>query len=209
MTAVDAAPRLKRNHAWLVVGAGSSVTGVLVGAVWAWIAPPVHGIVALTHSGEHAQAYLGNEAENFFIAPLLLLALSTLVAVVAATVAWEWRAHRGPGMVAALSAGVTAGSALAALLGGVLVHRRYGTIDIGGAPVSPEHRVHYVVEAPPVFFGHSPLQIAASLCLPAATAALVYGIFATWSTRDDLGGYPPQPVTLRAAVGVGCPPPGP
>ena len=89
---------------------------------------------------------------------------------------------------------------LAALTGSELVLRRYGTIDIDAAPVSPEHRVHYVAEAPPVFFGHTPLQIAASLLLPAATAALVYGLCATWSTRDDLGGYPPEPAPRPTPV---------
>jgi hypothetical protein len=53
--------------------------------------------------------------------------------------------------------------------------------------------VHYIVEGPPVFFGHTPLQVAATLLLPAATAALVYGLCVTWSTHDDLGGYPPEP----------------
>jgi hypothetical protein len=57
--------------------------------------------------------------------------------------------------------------------------------------VSPEHRVHYVVEAPAVFFGHSPLQIAATILLPAATAALVYALMAVSTQRDDLGAWPP------------------
>ena len=38
--------------------------------------------------------------------------------------------------------------------------------------------MHYVVEAPAVFFGHSPLQIAATILLPAAVAALVYALLA-------------------------------
>lgn len=193
MTTV-AAPRLTRRRACLIIAAGLAVIGVPIGALWAWIAPPIHGVVALTRSGERIQAYLGNEAENFFIAPFLLIALLGVVAVVAATLTWQWQAHRGPGMVAGLSVGLSAGAALAVLTGAVLVQRRYGVIDVDGAPVSPEHRVYYVAEGPPVFFGHTPMQIAASLLLPAAAAALVYGVCATWSTRDDLGGYPPEPV---------------
>ncbi|ORV40393.1 hypothetical protein AWC02_18645 [Mycolicibacter engbaekii] len=188
-----AAPRLTRRGAGLRLAAGLTVIGLPVGAVWAWIAPPIHGVVALTRSGERVQAYLGSEAENFFIAPVLLIGLLAAVAVVAAALAWQWRAHRGPGMVLNLTAGLIGGAALAVLTGAVLVQRRYGAIDIEAAPVSPEHRVHYVAEGPPVFFGHTALQIGASLLLPAATAALVYGGCAMWSTRDDLGGYPPEP----------------
>jgi hypothetical protein len=93
---------------------------------------------------------------------------------------------------------------VAAGVGAVLVHWRYGTIDVGAAPVSPEHRVHYVIEAPPVFFGHGPLQIAATLLLPAALAALVYALLAVATPRDDLGAWPalephplgaPRPIT--------------
>jgi hypothetical protein len=181
------------------MAAGLAVAGLPVGALWSWVAPPIHGVVALTRGGERVQAYLGHEPDHFFVAPFLLLGMLGVVAVVSATLAWQWRAHRGPGMVAGLSVGLTAGAALAVLIGSASVHRRYGTVDVDGAPVSPEHRVHYIAEAPPVFFGHTPLQIAATLLLPAATAALVYGLCATWSTRDDLGGYPPEP-TNRAPV---------
>jgi hypothetical protein len=34
------------------------------------------------------------------------------------------------------------------------------------------------------------LQIAATLLLPASTAALVYALLAAAATRDDLSGYP-------------------
>ena len=57
--------------------------------------------------------------------------------------------------------------------------------------MSPEHRVHYVVEAPAVFFGHSPLQIAATVLFPAAIAALVYALMAVSTARDDLDAWPP------------------
>lgn len=188
-----AAPRIRRRAAFGIVAAGLAVAGPAIGALWAQIAPPIHGVVALTGGGERVQAYLGNEADHFFVAPFLLLGMLGVVAVVAATLAWQWRAHRGPGMIAGLASGLIAAAALAVLTGGELVRRRYGTVDVDAAPVTPEHRVAYVAEGPPVFFGHTPLQIAATLLLPAATAALVYGLCATWSTRDDLGGYPPQP----------------
>ena len=90
---------------------------------------------------------------------------------------WQWRAHRGPVMVAALAVGQRwprggrrgVGAALGAA--GVTA-----SIDVAAAPVTPEHRVHYVTEAPAVFFGHTPLQIAATILFPAAAAALVYAL---------------------------------
>ena len=42
-----------------------------------------------------------------------------------------------------------------------------------------------------MFFGPSQLQMACTLLLPAATAALVYAVPAAATARDDLGGYPP------------------
>jgi len=51
--------------------------------------------------------------------------------------------------------------------------------------------------------GHGPLQIAVTLLLPAALAALMYSVLAAAAPRDDLGAWPavdhrwqhaPQPV---------------
>ncbi|HET7666904.1 MAG TPA: DUF2567 domain-containing protein [Mycobacterium sp.] len=183
-------PRFSRRRAVAITVAGLAVAGVLAGALWAWLAPPIHGVVALTKSGERVKAYLGNEADHFFIAAFLLVGMVSVFAVVAAVLVWQWRAHRGPAMVAALAIGAAAASGAAAGVGSVLVHWRYGAIDIAGAPVSPEHRVHYVVEAPAVFFAHGPLQIVATVLLPAAAAALVYALMAVSTQRDDLGAWP-------------------
>jgi hypothetical protein len=99
-------------------------------------------------------------------------------------------------MAAALAIGSAAAAGAAVGVGAVLVHWRYGAIDIAGAPVSPEHRVHYVIEAPAVFFGHGPLQIVTTILFPAAIAALLYALMAVSTQRDDLGAWPPveQPV---------------
>ena len=185
------APRIPRAGAIGAMAAVTAVPGAAIGLLWAQLAPPIHGVVALTRSGERVQAYLGNEADHFFVAPFLLVGLLSVLAVVAATAAWQWRAHRGPWMIAGLSVGLTGAAALAVLVGTRSVQHRYGVVDVDAAPVTPEHRVHYVAEAPPVFFGHTPWQMVATLLVPAATAALMYGLCATWSTRDDLGGYPP------------------
>jgi uncharacterized membrane protein len=191
-----APPRVSRRRAVAITVAGLVLAGALVGVLWAWLAPPIHGVVALTKSGERVKAYLGNEADHFFIAAFLVVGMVSVIAVIAAVLVWKWRAHRGPAMVAALASGSAAAAGAAAGVGAVLVHWRYGAIDIAGAPVSPDHRVHYVVEAPSVFFGQGPLQIAATILFPAAAAALVYALMAVSTQRDDLGGWPPveQPV---------------
>ena len=200
-------PRTSRRRAVAIVVAGLTVAGALTGALWAWLAPPIHSVVALTKSGERIKASLGNEADHFFVAAFLIVGMLGVLAVVAAVLLWQWRAHRGPVMVTALTSGLAAGAVAAVGVGAALVHWRYGAIDIAGAPVSPEHRVHYVIEAPAVFFGHSPLQIAASILLPAAAAALVYALMAVSTQRDDLGAWPPveepvigPPITAESAL---------
>jgi hypothetical protein len=179
-----APPRISRHRAVAITVAVLTVAGALVGALWAWLAPPIHGLVALTKRGERVKAFLGNESDHFFIAEFLIVGMLGAVAVVAAVLLWQWRAHRGPAMVAALAIGAAAAAGAAAGVG-------YGAIDLAAAPVSPEHRVHYVIEAPAVFFGHSPLQVAATILLPAAAAALVYALMAVSTQRDDLGAWPP------------------
>jgi hypothetical protein len=189
-------PRISRFRAAVIVVVGGAVAGALAGALWAWLAPPVHGVVALTRDGERIRAYLGNEADHFFIAAFLVVGMLGVLAVVAAVLVWQWRAHRGPVMVAALTIGLAAAAGAAAGVGALLVRWRYGTIDVDAAPISPEHRVHYVVEAPAVFFGHSPLQIAATVLFPVAFAALVYALLAVSTARDDLGAWPPVEVPV-------------
>jgi len=186
-----APPRISRRRAVILTVAGLTVVGALVGALWAWLAPPIHGVVALTKRGERVMAFLGNEADHFFIAAVLMVGMLGALAIIAAVLLWQWRAHRGPVMVAAVAIGAAAAAGAAAGVGAILAHWRYGVIDIAGAPVSPEHRVHYVIEAPAVFFGHSPLQIASTILLPAAAAALVYALIAVSTQRDDLGAWPP------------------
>ena len=184
-------PRFSRRSAVATTVAGLTVAGAGVGALWAWLAPPIHGVVALTKSGNRVKGYLGSEGDNFFIAAFLVVGMVSVLAFVAAVLVWKWRAHRGPVMAAALAIGSAAAAGAAAGVGAVLVHWRYGVIDIAGAPVSPEHRVHYVIEAPAVFFAHGPLQIATTILFPAAVAAFVYALMALSTQRDDLGAWPP------------------
>lgn len=188
-----------RTRAALSVIFGLAALGVVVGALWAWLAPAVHGVVALTRSGERVHAYLGAESDHMFTAPFILFGFLLVLGAVSAIALWQWRVHRGPVLVCALAAGSVACAAVAAGVGALLVHMRYGSIDIAGAPVTPEHRVHYVVEAPPVVFGHSPWQIAATLLSGAAVAALVYALAAVATARDDLGAWPPEEITRPLA----------
>jgi hypothetical protein len=186
-------PRTSRRRAVFVIAAGLLIAGALVGGLWSWIAPPIHGVVALTHEGDRLHDYLGDEPENFFVAPFLMFGLLNVVAAVAAVLAWQWRAHRGPGMLTGLCAGVVIAAAAAVGVGILVVHLRYGAVDFGAAPVNHDHPVYYFTEAPPVFFGRTPLQIACTLLLPASSAALVYAIPVAATARDDLGGYPAAP----------------
>jgi Protein of unknown function (DUF2567) len=184
------APRISRRRAAITVTAGLLPVGALVGALWAWLAPPIRGAVALTHSGERLHEYLGSEADHFFVSAFLMLGLLNVVAAVAAVLVWQWRPHRGPGMVTGLCTGVVIAAGAAVGVGVLLAHLRYGTTHFAAAPVSHDHPLYYVTEAPSVFFGPSWLQSACTLLIPAATAALVYAVPVAATARDDLGGYP-------------------
>lgn len=176
-----------RIRPYLIAAAALAVTGLPIGALWAQIAPPIHAVVALTRSGERVHAYLGPESDNFFTAPALMSGLVSVLAVVSAVWLWQWRVYRGPGMVIAQTAGLAAAVGVSAGTAALLVHLRYGTVDVDAAPVTPENRVYYVTEAPPVFYGHAYLQIVATVLLPTALAALVWALGAAASARDDLG----------------------
>lgn len=214
---------MPRTRAALTVIAGLAAAGAVVGAVWAWLAPPVKGVIALTRSGDRIKASIGAEADNWFTSAFLFAGMLSVLAVVAAVAVWQWRSHRGPMLAGALAAGSVAAAVAAAGVGAALARFRHGAVDIAGAPVSESQRVYYISEAPSVFFGHSPLQIATTLLLPAAVAATVYLLAAVACTRDDLGAWPPieyvglpagpavGPPTGRTGTAVGVPPvvPGP
>jgi Protein of unknown function (DUF2567) len=187
----QAPPAISRTRAMLTVVVALAAVGVVVGALWAWLAPAVHGVIALTKDGERVQAALGNEADHFFLAAFLLVGMVSVAAAVMAVLVWQWRAHRGPVMVAGLAVGAAAAAAVAAAVGAVLVHWRYGSVDIAAAPISPAHRVYYIVEAPAVFFSQSPIVAALTIVMPAGIAALVYALIAMATARDDLGAWPP------------------
>lgn len=191
------APRMSHGRAALFTVVALSVAGALIGALWSVLAPGVHGVVALTRDGDRVRAYVGNDADHFFTAAFMLTGMLLVLAVVATVAVWQWRAHRGPVLAAALTVGCVGAAGAGAGVGAALAHLRYGTVDVAGAPVTPEHRVHYVLEAPSVFFGHTPLQIATSILFPAAVAALIYGVYAVSTSRDDLGAWPPQEFTDR------------
>lgn len=187
---MSARPSLTARASALIVVAALALTGAALGAIWSGIAPPIHTITALTRSGDRADAFLGREADNLFVAAAMMIGLLCMVAVVSAVLVWQWRAHRGPTMATALWIGQIAAGGAAAGVGAALAHARYGTPDHTGVPLSQQNRVHYFTEAPPVFVGHSPLQIAVTLLLPAALAALVYAMMTVANPRDDLGAWP-------------------
>ncbi len=123
---VVAAPRVSRRAAVVRVVVGLVAAGVVVGAVWAWLAPPIHAVVALTRDGDRVRGSLGDESDHLFLGAFLMAGLLGAVAVVAATLAWQWRAHRGPVMVGALAVGAMAAAGVATGVGAALVRWRYG-----------------------------------------------------------------------------------
>jgi hypothetical protein len=170
---------------WFVMTAGMAIAGAAAGAVWAWLAPAVHGVVVVTKSGKRVHEYLGNEADHYFDSAVTMAGLLVGLGVVSAVLMWQWRQRRGPAMVIGLTAGGVAAAAAATGTGAGLVRLRYGHTDIEGVP--GDHKIHYITEAPAVFFGHTPLQVVTILLLPAAAAALTYAMMAAASAHDDLG----------------------
>ena len=186
----DGASRGSRLRASIRVTLGLVATGVVIGGLWAWIAPPIHAVVAITRSGERVHDYLGTESQHFFVAPCLLLGLFTVVAVVAPVLLWQWREQRGPGMVIVLWIGLVIAVLVAAGVGALVVRLRYGDVNFDAVPLGGDHKVAYIIQAPPVFFARRLLPVIATLMWPAGTAALVYAVLAAANARDDLGGVP-------------------
>ncbi|MDR3664116.1 MAG: DUF2567 domain-containing protein [Mycobacterium sp.] len=198
-----AQPKLSHRAAAVRVVVVLALVGALGGGLWAALAPPVHVVVALNKKDQRIHGYFGDEADRVFLGAALAVGFLTVIAVVAATLVWQWRAHRGPLLAGALAIGsVAAGGALTGV-GAALAHWRYGTPDLAGVPLSPDHRVAYLVQASPVFFGHSPVLIAMTLVFPAGVAALIYAFCTLATKRDDLGAWPPvEPALVRPANGV-------
>ena len=89
-------PRRSRTAAAVSVVVALTVCGAALGALWAWIAPSVHTLTALTRSGERVDAFLGTEADNLFVAAAMMIGLLCMLAIVAAVAVWQWRDHPGP-----------------------------------------------------------------------------------------------------------------
>lgn len=197
-------PRLPRRAAAAIVVAALVLCGAALGALWSLIAPPIHTITALTKAGERVDAFLGRDADNLFVAAAMMIGMLSMLAVISTVAVWQWRAHRGPTLVTTLWIGQVLAAGAATGTGAALAHWRYGTPDHQGVPLSPENRVHYFTEAPPIFLGHNGFQIALTLLLPAALAALGYALLTVATPRDDLGSWPPEdyrhPVALPATA---------
>lgn len=187
---------------------GLALAGVAIGVVWSLLAPPVHSVIVLTRDGqERVQIYLGNDGDQFFVAAGLLVGLLAALGVVSAVLLWQWRANRGPAMVVAATLGSVAAGAAATGVGALILRLRYGAVDLAGAPVTPDDRFHYILQAPGVFFAHTPLVIVATLLTGAAVGSATYALLAAATERDDLGGLPPvePPSWPRPAPGVAIP----
>ena len=124
-------PTVSRIRAALIVVVGFTGAGAIVGALWAWLAPPIHQVVALMRSGDRIKAYLGTESDHWFTAAFLIIGMLAALAVVFAVLVWQWRVHRGPVMMAALAVGGAAAGAAAAGSGPA---RRSGLTTGAGRP---------------------------------------------------------------------------
>lgn len=190
--------RLGLRRAGLVLF-GLLMSGGLVGAGWAWMAPPIHAVVGVSKAGKRVHDYLGNESELFFVAPSLLLGLLAVLAIVVPVAAWQWTRYRGPQMVIVLVLGLAAAAAAAAGVGALIVRLRYGALDFDTVALPGGHGFAYVIEAPPVFFDRHLLQVAATVVWPAGIAGLVYSVLAAASAHDDLGA---TTIPAESAAGV-------
>ena len=115
---------------WLLLIAGFAATGVAVGALWTWLAPSIHGFVAVTKSGKRVHDYLGNETDHYFDSAVIMAGLLVGLGVVSAVLAWQWQQRRGPAMVIGLVVGNVAAAAAAVGTGTGLARLRYGHTDI-------------------------------------------------------------------------------
>ena len=198
-----APPRISRARAAVMVVVGLALAGAALGALWAWIAPPIHGVIALTKSGNRVHAALGAESDNFFIAAFLLVGLVVALAVVSAVLVWQWRPHRGPVLCTALAIGSAAAAGAAAGVGALIVRSRYDIIDIAGAPISPEHRVHLRDRSPAGVLRALRLADRGDRsCSPRRWPRWSTALIAVSTSRDDLGGWPPVEPVLPPPVTV-------
>ncbi|MCV7135983.1 DUF2567 domain-containing protein, partial [Mycobacterium hodleri] len=136
-------PSLSHRRAAIRVALSLVGVGVLLGLAWAWLAPPIQLVIALTKSGDRVRGYVGDESDLLFLGAFVMTGLLFAMAVAAAVAVWQWRPHRGPLMVAALSVGSLAAAGAAAGVGAAVARWRHGAVDVAAAPISPEHRVLY------------------------------------------------------------------
>jgi hypothetical protein len=183
----------------LVVTVAMVVAGAVAGAIWVLIAPPATAVAIVTRSGKRAHGYVGNDGEHFFDSAVMMAGLLFVLGVVSAVLLWQWRSRRGPTTVVALFTGGVAAAGTAAGVGAGLARLSYGHTDIGSVPA--DQKIHYITEAPSVFFGHTPIQILVGLVLPSAAAALTYAVIAAASADDDLGVGTPVAQAVDSRVG--------
>ena len=142
----------------------------LVGAVvWGLLTPAEHLVVVAADRG----APLTNESEHQFDAVALFVGIASIVGLISAMAAWQWRSRRGPILYLGLLVGSGVGAAVMSLAGEAVARLHYPHPD---AP-----KVDQIVALAP-----SAVTMPA-LIAQAFVASSVTLVLALLSARDDLG----------------------
>lgn len=146
-----------------------ALLGVPVGWVWSRLAP-AHAS-ALTGSGDLTMVPM--ESYHRFDALAVFLLLTAAVGILTGAASWMVRGRRGPVVLVAAVLGSLLAAWLATKLGTSFASDLY--------PMPPAPKVGDLVTMPPKV---GPLAV---ILLQPFTAALVYGLAASWNGFDDLG----------------------
>ncbi|MDJ0406447.1 MULTISPECIES: DUF2567 domain-containing protein [Rhodococcus] len=117
--------RQTRLRTAIVIAATTAGVSVLVGVVWAFLAPAEHLLVVSEGRG----VALTGESLHQFDASAVFIWLALIVGVLSAVAAWLARLSRGPYALGGLIVGSAAGAGLMALVGSGVTKLRFPTAD--------------------------------------------------------------------------------
>lgn len=173
------------------IAAGTAAVSALVGAVWAFLAPPERLLVVSEGRG----APLTGESLHQFDAVAIFLWLALIVGILSAVLAWLARSSRGLYAFVGLFVGSVVGAGLMALAGAGVARLRFPAFD---NPAVGE----IVARAPAIG------TLLVLLFQPLAACAVTL-VLAVLNPYDDLGvGDQPERDPAEAAAPTEAPPMG-